>query len=174
MAKNAKFKEEIAELRHKDVKLLMYGTFGFAGIALVIAFSAWLWGTSGFAAWLKWYIELIFGLCVVSMIWKVVSYTSHNKQERDKLIEQLDNQEQNPMPDNSTKEPTNQDIMNELKKAELRDRVMAWLVLGSVSAGLAFAGVALVFKTGWLMIVVGFVFFIISFLGVWRKWSVWW
>jgi hypothetical protein len=94
MAKNDKLKEKLAESRHDDVKLLMYGTFGFAGIALTIAFEAWLCGTSVFlasVAWQKMLYLLPFPLAVASLILVALSRVSRKQQERKKLIEQLGN-----------------------------------------------------------------------------------
>ncbi len=176
MAKNDKLKEKIAELRHKDITLLMYGTFGFAGLALTIAFVAWLYGTSGFAAWQKVVYSLLFSLPVATLVWAAVSYVSRNKREREDLIKQLGNTEKKPVPDNSTKEPKIKEIMDklhkiqgELKEAEGKSRVMMWITFMVVGAAIIVASL----EPQYWWTILGGVMFIIGGLGVWQRWSPW-
>jgi fatty acid desaturase len=83
---------------------------------------------------------------------------------------------------NKIAEPTNQDIMEKLHKiqdelneaevrAELRDRVLAWIALMAVGAGFALASIIV---HQWWNVLIGGIFVIIGFLGVLRRWPPRW
>jgi fatty acid desaturase len=168
MAKNDKLKEELAESRHKEIVGLRFGAFILAGLALAVAYGQWQ----------GWLMSLpIFGLIAFGLVLGIPSIKREAGKREDK-IEQLGNSEKKPATDNGAEEPTLQAIMeklhkiqDELKEAELRDRVAAWLVLVSVGAGFAMASAV---AHLWWNVLIGVGFFIIGFLGVWRKWPPRW
>lgn len=80
------------------------------------------------------------------------------------------------MASNKTREPTLQEIMgklhkiqDELKEAEGRDRVVAWIAFMAVGAAIVVA--SLVPQNWWA--VLGVAMLIIGGLGVWQRWSPW-
>jgi len=80
MAKNDKFKEELAENRHNELMVLMLGSFGLAGLAVAIAY----------AAGKEWTVSLPF--YVVIAIGYLVAYfsISRNRRIRKTKIKRLD------------------------------------------------------------------------------------
>ena len=167
MAKNDKIKEQLAESRHNERMALTWLTVGFVALSAAIAYGVWQGTTYGVQQGVGAAVGVLLLILIgFIMIWVAAS---RNRRERKELIEQLDN---------TKKEPTNKEIMvklhkiqDELKKAELRDRVIAWFVLVSVGAGFALASVV---AHQWWNVLIGVVFFIIGLLGVWRKWPPRW
>lgn len=126
MAKNDKLKEELAESRHKETIGVRFGAFILAGLALAVAYGQW----QGWLASLP-----IFGFIAVGFVLGIVGI-KREAQKRKEIIEQLDNQKQNPMPAKSTKEPTNKDIMYEIKRTRALSRVLS-LIIFFASVGVA-------------------------------------
>ena len=173
MAKNDELKERIAESRHNEKAALTYGTCGFGALSAALAYGAW----QGFVSiyFIAMMVILIIGFVLIGI------RASHQRQKRRDWIEQLDNPENNTTPDTNThdtntKEPTLQEIMNELHKiqcelneAEGRDRVMAWIAFTVLGATIIIA--SLVPQNWWA--VLGGAMFIAGGIGIWKRVSPW-
>lgn len=169
MAKNDKLKEKIAEIRHDEIILIMMVTLVFAGIALAITFVAWPYNTSGSAGWSKVTFVLILGSLIVFWVVMLAVFHFICKGKRKKLIKELGNDGKKPETANSTKEPTNRDIMNELKEAEGKSRVMMWITFSAVGGSIIVA--SLPPQTWWTAL--GALVLIIGGIGAGKRWSPW-
>lgn len=156
MGKNDKLKEELAESRHVETITLALGALGIAGVSLGVAYGVWK----------GWLLSTIMMLIIIAGWLSLYYLARRNSQKRRDKMKQLDNEEQNPMPECSAKELTNQDIVNKLheiqnefNRAELRDRVLAWL--GFISVGASFA-LASVLAYQWRNVMIGVIFVIIG------------
>jgi hypothetical protein len=106
MAKNDKLKEELAESRHSEIIALMLGTFAIGALSVAIAVG---W-------WQGWWASFPIMALVIIGLWGLNFLATRNTRSRKVKIEQLDNKEEGQMPAKNTKEPTNQEIMYEIKK----------------------------------------------------------
>ena len=92
MTKDDKLKEKLAESRHDDLLGVALGAFGFAGVSVALAY----WQITGWSAGLTLLLLLVvFLVCVVRL-------AQSKKLARERLLAQLDKQEQPSKPQTPT------------------------------------------------------------------------
>jgi 4-hydroxybenzoate polyprenyltransferase len=162
LAKNDKLKEKIAESRHNEKAALTYVTCGFGALSAALAYGAW----QGFDSiyFIAMMVVLIIGFALIGI------RASHQRQKRRDWIEQLDNTIKKPAPDNRAEEPTNKEILEEIKKGNKNALALSGAIWG---VSLAIAGLLLILQfevqpSGWILLILGIVIAVFSFLRLQR------
>jgi type IV secretory pathway TrbD component len=130
MAKNDRLKEEIAESRHNDIMALTLGVFGFAGLSAAFAY----WMVQGWVAAIELMVIIAIGFALIQI------RARRSWQKRKDLIKQLDNTKRNTTPDNSIKEPTPKEIMDEIKESRKDTKRAIAITLAIFGATIAITG----------------------------------